>query len=465
MHSIKHRMVISFMFIIIITVIILEFFLIHGIRQSYYGSLRDSLFSQLQTATDLYVRYFADATLAENVLNNVDTFWKQIPAQVEIIDMQGQVLMNSRGTITDLTPEMEDVTAALAGRTASWVGQVPYDNEKIMAASAPIMVDNEQIGVLRLLASLREVNHEIRVNAYRYLSFGGLVVIISGLVSLILANTLTEPLKQVTKAAEAMAAGNFQVKSAYRSRDEIGKLSETLNYLAGEIVKKEELKNDFISSVSHELRTPLTSIKGWAITLKEDYENKTFLQGGLNIIEKECDRLTEMVTELLDFSRFVSGKITLKKEKVEITALLAQLKMQLAPRAAREKIEFQVLLPETPLYLFTDGDRLKQVFINLLDNAFKFTAGGGQVILKAETGENFICFSVEDTGSGIAPEELPRVKEKFYKGKSSQAQSGIGLSLSDEIIRLMQGKLEIQSELGQGTCVTVTLPLQEAAVS
>ncbi|NLM51872.1 MAG: HAMP domain-containing histidine kinase, partial [Firmicutes bacterium] len=349
MHSIKHRMVISFMFIIIITVIILEFFLIHGIRQSYYGSLRDSLFSQLQTATDLYVRYFADATLAENVLNNVDTFWKQIPAQVEIIDMQGQVLMNSRGTITDLTPEMEDVTAALAGRTASWVGQVPYDNEKIMAASAPIMVDNEQIGVLRLLASLREVNHEIRVNAYRYLSFGGLVVIISGLVSLILANTLTEPLKQVTKAAEAMAAGNFQVKSAYRSRDEIGKLSETLNYLAGEIVKKEELKNDFISSVSHELRTPLTSIKGWAITLKEDYENKTFLQGGLNIIEKECDRLTEMVTELLDFSRFVSGKITLKKEKVEITALLAQLKMQLAPRAAREKIEFQVLLPETPL--------------------------------------------------------------------------------------------------------------------
>ena len=223
-------------------------------------------------------------------------------------------------------------------------------------------------------------------------------------------------------------------------------------------MKKEELKNDFISSVSHELRTPLTSIKGWAITLKEDYENKAFLQDGLNIIEKECDRLTEMVTELLDFSRFVTGKITLKKEKVEITALLAQLKMQLAPRAAREKIEFQVLLPETPLYLFTDGDRLKQVFINLLDNAFKFTAGGGQVVLKAETNEQFIYISVEDTGCGIAPEELPRVKEKFYKGKSSQAQSGIGLSLSDEIIRLMQGKLEIQSELGQGTCVTSRCP-------
>ncbi|NLM52075.1 MAG: ATP-binding protein, partial [Firmicutes bacterium] len=133
--------------------------------------------------------------------------------------------------------------------------------------------------------------------------------------------------------------------------------------------------------------------------------------------------------------------------------------------AAREKIEFQVLLPETPLYLFTDGDRLKQVFINLLDNAFKFTASGGQVVLKAETNEQFIYISVEDTGCGIAPEELPRVKEKFYKGKSSQAQSGIGLSLSDEIVRLMQGRLEIQSQLGRGTCVTVTLPLQEAAGS
>jgi len=281
------------------------------------------------------------------------------------------------------------------------------------------------------------------------------------LVSIILANTITEPLKQVILVAEEMARGNFKVKSAQKSKDEIGKLSETLNYLASEILKKDELKNDFISSVSHELRTPLTSIKGWAVTLKQGYENKEFLQDGLDIIEKESDRLTNMVTELLDFSRFVSGKVTLTKDKVHIADLLEHLRIQLAPRALREEIDFQVRYDGNNPFLYTDGDRLKQVFINLLDNAFKFTASGGQVSLTAVSDDEQYYFYVEDNGCGIPKEELPRVKEKFYKGKSSKSQSGIGLSISDEIIRLMKGKLEISSKVGQGTRITIRLPLKE----
>lgn len=451
----------SFMFIIVITVIILEFFLIVSIRQNYYKNLEDTLVNQLQTSTDLYVRYFSDATLHENILNNVDTFWKQVTAQVEIIDMDGRVLMNSLGIISDPVPEMDDVQNALKGEKGIWVGHVPYDLEKVMAAAYPIVVATEQVGVLRFVASLREVNKEIKSIAYRYLSLGGAVILFSGLVSIILANTITEPLKRVILAAEEMARGNFKVKSAQKSKDEIGKLSETLNYLASEILKKDELKNDFISSVSHELRTPLTSIKGWAVTLKQGYENKELLQDGLDIIEKESDRLTNMVTELLDFSRFVSGKVRLTKDTVHIADLLEHLRIQLAPRALREEIDFQVRHDGNNPFLYTDGDRLKQVFINLLDNAFKFTASGGQVSLTAGSDDEQYYFHVEDNGCGIPEEELPRVKEKFYKGKSSKSQNGIGLSISDEIIRLMKGKLEISSKVGQGTRITITLPLKE----
>ncbi|MGI6658103.1 MAG: sensor histidine kinase [Dethiobacteraceae bacterium] len=458
MRSIKQRMVLYFMFIIIITVIIFEFFLITSIRQNYYQSLEDSLTGQLQTSAELYVRYFADATLEENILNNVDTFWKQVPAQVEIINMDGQVLMNSLGTATDAAAA--DVEAALQGTMGSWIGRSA--GERVMAASIPLTVEQQQIGVLRFIASLREVDAAILMIAYKYLSFGGIVMLFSGVVSFLLANTITLPLNKVTKAAEVMAAGNFAVKCAPHKLDEINKLSATLNYLAGEIVKKDALKNEFISSVSHELRTPLTSIKGWAVTLQQGYENKELLQDGLTIIEKESDRLTQMVTELLDFSKFVSGKINLKKEKVHLPTLLGHLHLQLSPRADREALDFQIKIDHRVPYLYTDGNRLKQVLINLLDNAFKFTPSGGSVILTTSADQNTYTISLQDSGCGIPAEELPHVKEKFFKGKSSKAQNGIGLSLADEIIRLMQGTLDIASEVGRGTLITITLPLEEA---
>ena len=324
--------------------------------------------------------------------------------------MDGRILMNSQGVIDDPAAEMGDVLAALRGEKGVWVGRFFPDAEKVMAASCPIVVAGEQVGVLRFVASLKEVDLEIRNVAGRYLSFGGLVILISGLVSIILANTITEPLKQITRAAVVMAMGYFKVKSPCRYKDEIGRLSGTLNYLASEILKKDELKNDFISSVSHELRTPLTSIKGWAVTLKQGFENREFLEDGLDIIEKESDRLAHMVEELLDFSRFVSGKIKLKKEKVNIAGLLEHLRIQLAPRAEREEIDFQIKFNggDAP-FLYTDENRLKQVFINLLDNAFKFTAPGGRVSLTALSGDGCYCFYIEDNGCGIPEEELPRV--------------------------------------------------------
>ncbi|NMB35519.1 MAG: HAMP domain-containing protein [Firmicutes bacterium] len=461
MLSIKKRLVLYFMFIIIITVIILEVFLINSIRHNYYKNLEDTLVNQLQTSTDLYERYFSDATLQENILNDVDAFWKQVTAQVEIIDPEGNILLDSLGVIAGPVAEKDDVRAALQGEKGIWVGRVPYDTEKVMAAAYPITVAGEQVGVLRFVASLREVNQAIRNVTYRFMYFGAVVILFSGLVSIFLAKTITGPLKQVTLVAEEIARGNFKVENTPESGDEIGKLLGTLHYLASEILKKERLKNDFISSVSHELRTPLTSIKGWAVTLKQGYENNDLLQDGLDIIEKESDRLTDMVAELLDFSKFVSGKITLRRAKVDMNGLLKHLRIQLTPRALREEIDFEVKFDGNNPFLYTDADRLKQVFINLLDNAFKFTAPGGRVSLTASSSEHTYCFCIEDNGCGISAEELPKVKEKFYKGKSSKAQSGIGLSISDEIIRLMKGKMLITSAVGQGTRITITLPLEE----
>ena len=147
---------------------------------------------------------------------------------------------------------------------------------------------------------------------------------------------------------------------------------------------------------------------------------------------------------------------------MHLPTLLGHLHLQLSPRADREALDFQIKIDHRVPYLYTDGNRLKQVLINLLDNAFKFTPSGGSVILTTSADQNTYTISLQDSGCGIPAEELPHVKEKFFKGKSSKAQNCIGLSLADEIKRLMQGTLDIASEVGRGTLITITLPLEEA---
>lgn len=460
MRSIRTRLAVNFIFIILITVILLEALILNVVRQNYYKNLENNLYNQIKTSADIYYRYFSDATLNDNVLNNVDTYWKQVPAQVQIINGSGVVLMDSIGVMPSDVSKMPDVKGALAGKTGKWIGKVDYDNELVMAVSCPLKSRDGTVGVLRFITSLREVNGDISRISLIFMWIGIIAVLVSGFISILLSSTIVGPLQEITSAAEKMASGNFKTRTIKKYDDEIGKLSDTLNYMADEIVNREQLKNDFVSSVSHELRTPLTSIKGWAVTLREgSMGDAELLSDGLEIIEKESDRLTVMVEELLDFSKFVSGKITMVKDEVDVEELVKQLRTQLLPRAERENINFKAFAEEQLPKLVTDKNRLKQVFINILDNSFKFTPAGGNVIFRVIHKDNKLVFIIKDTGCGISSEDLPRIKEKFYKGKNSKSRNGIGLSICDEIIKLMNGTFEITSETGKGTKTVITLPL------
>src|SRR5699024_2568796 len=249
----------------------------------------------------------------------------------------------------------------------------------------------------RFITSLRETNRSIKNISKIFILIGIIVIFISAIVSLFLANTIVKPLEEVTDVAEKMASGQLKVRSKKRFNDEIGKLSDTLNYMAEELLKKEQLKNDFVSSISHELRTPLTSIKGWAITLKSDELNDDqLLKDGLDIIEKESDRLTLMVEDLLDFSKFISGRITLTKEEIDIKDTVNQIGKQLMPRAKANKIDFKVNCNKNIPIIIADENRIKQVLINLIDNAFKYTSEEGEVIFSADYKDGFIEIYVKD---------------------------------------------------------------------
>lgn len=459
--SLKGRLAVSYLFIIVLTLVITDLALGSVLRSYFNQNVRDTLENQLVVSVSTYERYYSDNSLQNNVANDEDAFWRQTNAMVQIVDPTNKVLLDSTGNLPEEPLIAEDVVLALQGKKASIIFTGVNKGEKLMAVSMPLKVNNQVIGVLRFISSLRGVEETMEIINLNFFLFGIGVVFITTLVSYLLSLQFTKPIDKLTKTAEIMASGNYNILSVKMYDDEIGKLSDTLNYMASEIKKKEQLKNDFISSVSHELRTPLTSIKGWALTIKDPQTDQALLNQGLDIISNESDRLKDMVDELLDFSKFVSGNISLHIEQVDLFSLMTFIHSHMESRAMHENKVLVVEKNPQMGFLYGDVNRLKQVLINLMDNAFKFTEKGDTIRLIVEKTKSHVTFIVEDTGIGINDQEILKVKEKFYKGKTSKSTNGIGLSICDEITKLHGGTLEIESEEGKGTRVRVKLPRKE----
>lgn len=275
-------------------------------------------------------------------------------------------------------------------------------------------------------------------------------------------NTIVIPVNEVTETARVIAAGDYNVRLKPKYDDEIGRLSDAINDLAEGLTEADRVKNDFISTVSHELRTPLTAIQGWGETLLSVSDDRALTERGLSVIVEETGRLSEMVEELLDFSRLQTGRLTMKMGPCDVMAELQEAVMAYEPRAKEEGKSFLLHEPDSDIPIITaDGDRLRQVFINIIDNAVKYTEEGGTVTIHLASGEDYVTVTVSDDGCGIAAADLPRIGEKFYKANFTRRGSGIGIATCNEIVRLHNGMLGIDSTEGEGTTVSVALPIRQ----
>ena len=270
------------------------------------------------------------------------------------------------------------------------------------------------------------------------------------------------PIRQITEKAKRIAAGSYgtQIKTKYD--DEIGELTETINELSAKISQNEKIQAEFISQLSHELRTPLTVINGWSETLLADESMDDETRQGLKIISGEAKRLTEMVMELLDFTRMQDGRMTLAVEPTDILAEFEDTIFMYGSRSAQEGIRLhyegcETEIPEIPC----DGKRLRQVFLNILDNASKHGGSGGRIDASISADDHHVFVRIRDYGPGIPEDEIPLVKKKFYRGSTSVRGTGIGLAVCDEIVELHGGMLTLENAEGGGTLVTVILPVNQ----
>lgn len=334
------------------------------------------------------------------------------------------------------------------------------NGERVMAITHALYRDDIYIGSIRYVVSIEGADTTITVIVMFAIILGLLIVISILYSSLYFIRSIITPVREISSVAKEIAKGNFKVKIEKKSDDEIGELCDSINDMALDLSEAEKLKNDFISSISHELRTPLTSIKGWAETIEVTPNlEKDMFNKGMHIIVKEADRLKGLVEDLLDFSRLQNGKMILRKSEFDINYELTEVAYMMKKRIEGEDKKFIYDKTNEIYKVMGDRDRLTQVFLNVIDNAIKYTDAGDTIEITCTKQDNFVCVIVKDSGCGISKEHLPHVKEKFYKANQTKRGSGIGLALVNEIVVMHKGELLIDSEEGVGTTVTIKIPL------
>ncbi len=377
---------------------------------------------------------------------------------LQLLDADGCVEASSRESQIGRRIRTEDVKAALKdGETQFAKGKDPRYLSLCMPVSEQ---DGETLRALRVVSDLKIASRQVLRAVLITAAIGGCIIALFLLGSLLYIRTITGPVAELTDMASRIADGSYgmQVKKTYD--DEIGVLTDTVNTLSETLSKTEKLQTEFISSVSHELRTPLTAITGWSETLMYDEAIQGDSRRGIQIISSEANRLAKLVTELLDFTRMQDGRFLLNVESLNLAAELEDLVFSYDGLLRQDGIELRYTPCEgdAPL-IHGDPARLKQVFLNILDNAAKYGRDGTYIDVGLSFDDAYITVTVRDYGSGIPENELPFVKQKFYKGSGKERGSGIGLAVCEEIIVRHMGELIIENAPEAGVLVTVKLPV------
>jgi len=465
--GIQRRWIFNSLSLVIALVFLFEMVFCVSFAIYCYSNLRVGLEEKAKTTTDFFGNYISQSynEYYQSCIRYAQTFEEKNHLELQFVSTNGKIVASSYGQWAGHSPETSDVAEAIAERDiAVFRGKNPQTGERIMAVSNPMIYSNgEVIGVLRFVTSLRNVDKQIAAGVGVAVLVGVFFVAYMLYSSQFFIRSILDPVSEITATAKRIAAGSYGARIQKHHDDEIGELAETINDMSAKIAQSEKTQTEFISSISHELRTPLTAITGWGETLLSAEEiDPVETRRGMGIILREARRLTGMVEELLEFTRMQDGRFSLNVEMSDILAEFEDDVFMYGSRLKQEGIQLEYLenedeIPEIPC----DVQRMRQVFLNIFDNAAKHGGEGKKITASIHREGSSVVIRVRDFGPGIPEEELPHVKLKFYKGSSKARGSGIGLAVCEEIVTMHGGTLTLSNAEGGGTLVTITLPVGE----
>ena len=436
------------------------------IATNHYSSMEADMRYRARTTTEFFADYLNQSynEYYQSCITYAHTFEDKNVIELQFINTAGRIVASSYGQWAGHSPTTLDISEAITSRGIStYVGKDPQTGERIMAVSSPMIYSNgEVIGVLRYVTSTKLVDRQIVFTAGICLLSLIAVLLVVLISSNYYIHSILVPLAQIIEKAQKIASGSYGIQIQTQYDDEIGDLADTINELSIKINQNEKMQTEFISSLSHELRTPLTAITGWSETLLSSDALDKDTRRGMNIIHREAGRLTEMVLELLDFTRIQDGRLTLNIEMADIRSEFEDTVYMYGSRLAQDGISLVYHdnddeIAEIPC----DPKRMRQVFLNILDNAAKHGRDGLRIDASIEQSRDAVVVKIRDYGPGIPEDELPLVKKRFYKGSSKARGSGIGLAVCDEIVQMHGGSLTLENAADGGTLVTVQLPISQ----
>ncbi|WHX47117.1 HAMP domain-containing sensor histidine kinase [Paenibacillus woosongensis] len=461
--GIGRQIVLHYFIVVFVTLFMVEVIFAFALRTYYYQTIENHMSNHATRTTDYFQRFVKlYAERDPDYFTEILRTFELDNTELMVLNRKGEVKASSTQFQADKPIQTSDVPQAVAGGVGKWVGR-QATGEWVMAVSTPLQVRGENRYIVRYVTSLEDVNAKLMNMTLLSVGVGSAVLALVTLFSIGLANSIVKPINNIRAVSAQMAKGKFDARIKGNYKYELGELAATLNYMAEEIVRSNQIKDDFISSISHELRTPLTGIKGWSETLTSGGFDPEETKIGMQIISKETERLIGLVEEMLDFSKLQQNEMKLVIGKVNLKELLQETMLNVWAKAEQKQIQLKLDdRAERPVIVVGDGNRLKQVFLNLVDNAVKFSNENSWIHLVITLKDSSTALvQVIDSGIGISEEHLGKVSDRFFQVNHNRGGTGLGLAISKQIVELHKGEMQIHSELGAGTTVSVTLPLLE----
>ncbi len=467
-NKITKRWFVNNFVVILAVLIVVEILLALGVKNFYYNSVEKFIKSQGMAILNLIDKSYKDSSsnLEFEIRSIVEDFDQKDKMELMLLNCKGKILLTSNGFGAYLNEKIYDDNNTIESINKDILSQkysqrvYKLNGENVIAVTYPIEAKIKDVSYIEFISSVKYVDRQIAIIIAISVLIGIAIILLVIISSSYFIQSIVVPVDEIGKTAKKITQGDFKARLEVKTDDEIGELCETINHMAEELAVTENMKNEFISSISHELRTPLTAIRGWAETVNScDSNDEELVRKGMRVIISETERLSMMVEELLNFSGLQSGNMKLMLTKLDLIAELEDILIVFEERAKKEKIKLESKLSDECIPINGDKNRLRQVFTNIIDNALKYSEQGAKVIVTAEKNTKFALVKVMDNGCGIRPEDVPKIKTKFYKANYSKRGSGIGLAVADEIVRLHNGSLDVYSVEGKGTTIVVQIPI------
>lgn len=430
-----------------------------------YLQLRANLLDQLDVSLQRVAAQTAVAAGADGtslVFQDVDSQNENTPAAA---DPYFRHLAAADGTVWDRAGRA--VTVPSLASPGPGLVTVREGDDQWRVFSQEITIDGIQ-GWLQVVGDLDPISDTLERLLTLMLIGGPLALTLAGGGGVFLASRALRPVDAMTRTAQSISASDLSRRMGYEGpADEIGRLAQTFDAMLDRLQTAFDRERRFTGDAAHELRTPLTALKGrLGVTLSQPRRAQAYVET-LEEMEEQVDRLIHLSSDLLYMARLEQGQIARQVEPIAVRDFLGAIVDQIRPLANAKSIEIAEAVP-VELTLHGDLDLLVRLFLNLLDNAVKYTPPGGRIAVQALAKAGLIQVTIADTGPGIAPEHLPHLFERFYRVESDRARqgsshhggAGLGLAIAHEIARSHGGILTVQSELGQGTTFFVEFPVQ-----